>query len=135
MACIYKDDTEVDIDLSDVVIRTTKDSGPGGQHRNKTESCVVMTDKKTGLTVKSAKKSQHQNREIAKTTLIERIRTQQLTEEHNLVSQERKEQVGSGMRGDKVRTYRTQDNQCINHLNNNKVRLTDIQKGKLDKLW
>jgi peptide chain release factor 1 len=82
VACIYKDDTEIDVDLSDVVIRTTKDSGPGGQHRNKTESCVVMTDKKTGLTVKSAKKSQHQNREIAKTTLVERIRSQQLSEQH-----------------------------------------------------
>ena len=54
---------------------------------------------------------------------------------HQNLNDVRKDQIGSGMRGDKIRTYREQDDVVSNHLNNKKTRLKDILKGCLDQIW
>lgn len=130
-----KENEVYELRTNDITVRTTKDSGAGGQHRNKTESCVVMRHDPTGITVKAAKKSQHQNRKNARIELEKRVLTlqEQITAAKH--SSLRKEQVGSGMRGDKIRTYREKDNTVINHLNNSKARYSDIMSGDLEKLW
>lgn len=63
---------------NDVDLQTTRGSGPGGQHRNKTESCVVATHKKTGISVRVDMRSQHESRRIALKILSAKLRDQTL---------------------------------------------------------
>jgi peptide chain release factor 1 len=118
----------------DVDIRLTKDSGPGGQHRNKTESCVVMTHKPTGLQAKASSKCQHQNRREARAMLEERVGQHYAQQAFAEQSAERRQQVGTGQRGDKVRTYRTQDDSVVDQRSGLRARLRDVVSGKLELL-
>ena len=120
---------------SDIIIFTTKDSGPGGQHRNKTESCVIMRHEPTGIEAKAATKSQPQNKKVARELLEQRVSDYMSAKEKSKVDINRKEQVGSGMRGDKIRTYREQDGLATDHRSNKKVRLKDVMRGNLELLY
>lgn len=119
---------------NDIETFTTKDSGPGGQHRNKTESCVVMRHIPTGIEAKSAAKSQHRNRVLARQMLEARVMALFAGAAARNESDARKSMVGSGMRGDKIRTIRTRDDQVTDHRTGKKARLQDIQAGKLELL-
>lgn len=119
---------------SDIETFTTKDSGPGGQHRNKTESCVIMRHLPTGLEAKASTKSQHQNRRVARMMLEGRVQSHYNGLAKAQQDANRKAQVGSGMRGDKVRTYREQDDIVTDHISGAKCRLSDILIGKLELL-
>lgn len=115
----------------DIEVFTTKDSGPGGQHRNKTESCVVMRHKPTGIEAKASSKSQHDNRRVAREVLEARVAENYASKQRQAVDQTRRQMVGSGMRGDKIRTYRCQDDVVIDHASETKSRLRDVLSGKL----
>jgi peptide chain release factor 1 len=123
------DPTVPPLDYSSVDISTTKGSGPGGQHRNKTESCVVVTHRPTGITVRIDGRSQHQNKQAAMKLLAARVQEHNLNAAVAQQDQQRRAQVGSGMRGDKVRTYRTQDDQVNDHRTGQRWRLRDWVKG------
>lgn len=110
------------------------DSGPGGQHRNKTESCVVMVHRPTGIAAKSAAKSQHRNRAMAREILEARVAAHAAKIAASEEASKRRSQVGSGMRGDKVRTYRQRDEVVTDHRSGKKARLPDILAGKLEAL-
>ena len=118
-----------ELNMQEVDITTTKGSGPGGQHRNKTESCVVVTHKPTGIVIRIDSKSQHQNKALAlkilKSKLVE-IKENQVQVQANQI---RKEQVGSGMRGDKIRTYREKDDVVIDHRSDSKWSLNNWLRG------
>jgi len=116
---------------SDIKTFTTKDSGPGGQHRNKVESCVVMRHLPTGIEAKAATKSQFFNKQLARAMLESRVKDLELNKIKASVSADRKNQVGSGMRGDKVRTYRQQDDIVTDHRSGDKCRLRDVMNGVL----
>lgn len=118
----------------DILIFTTKDSGPGGQHRNKTESCVIMRHLPTGIEAKASTKSQHQNRKTARAMLEARVRSVVDERTSHARATNRKSQVGSGMRGDKIRTYRQQDDQVSDHRTGRKARLTKVRDGHLETL-
>lgn len=115
--------------FDELTIQTIRGSGPGGQHRNKTESCVVVTHVPTGTTVKIDGRSQSQNKHAALRLIASRIHShkEELLQQERV--QQRREQVGSGMRGDKVRTYRTQDDQVTDHRTGQRWRLRDWMKG------
>lgn len=119
---------------SDIEIRTTMDSGPGGQHRNKTESCVVMVHRPTGIAAKSAAKSQHRNRVTAREILEARVAALAAKNAASTEASNRRSQVGSGMRGDKSRTYRVRDEIVTDHRGGKKARLADILEGRLELL-
>lgn len=122
------------LEREDVEMRFTRDRGPGGQHKNKTDSCVVLTHRETGLTVKIDGRNQHQNRRVAYQVLEERLhgeRARAMRESRNAL---RAEQVGSGERGDKVRTYREQDDRVTDHRSGRTARLSDVLKGRLELL-
>lgn len=116
----------------DVEVTTTRGSGPGGQARNKTETCVVATHRPSGLTVRiDNERSQHQNRAMAYKVLAAQL-YQLERDNHKLAKDDdRKLQVGSGQRGDKVRTYRTQDDQVTDHRTGVKSNL----KRWYDGVW
>ena len=103
------------LDPRDVTIQTTKGSGPGGQHRNKVESCVVATHRETGVRVRVDMRSQHQSKTIALEILAARLAEQSAAAHTAARSEERRLQCGTGMRGDKIRTYRTQDDRVTDH--------------------
>lgn len=120
---------------SDIETFITKDSGPGGQHRNKTESCVVMRHLPTKIEAKSASKSQHRNRDLARALLEHRVREHYLAAAKRSTDVTRRQLVGSGQRGDKIRTYREQDGIVTDHRSGKKVRLKDVLRGKLSLLY
>lgn len=115
----------------DIETFISRDSGPGGQHRNTTDSCVVMRHRPTGIEAKSAAKSQHRNRAMARQMLEVRVAAHHAKEAATKAASERRQMVGSGMRGDKVRTYRTRDDQVTDHRSGRKMRLQDVLKGYL----
>lgn len=116
----------------DVEITTTKGSGPGGQHRNKTESCVIATHKPSGLSVRIDMRSQYEGRRIALSVLAARLSEAESAKASATRAADRRAQVGSGMRGDKVRTYREQDDQVNDHRTGRTWRLSRWRKGDWD---
>lgn len=119
------------LDQRDVDITTTRGSGPGGQNRNKIESCVIAVHRPTGLTVRiDNERSQSQNRATALRMLAARL--YQAASEHAKSERDqlRREQVGTGMRADKVRTYREQDDQVTDHRTGQKWRLKQWRRGE-----
>jgi peptide chain release factor 1 len=125
-ASVHLRDTEVEW-------QATRGSGAGGQHRNKTDSAVQVRHKPTGIMVRcEAERSQHRNRETAMQLLAARLQEQanhQTTGERNST---RRQQVGSGMRGDKIRTIRLQDNMATDHRTGNRIKVDDFLAGRLD---
>jgi peptide chain release factor 1 len=118
------------LDLRDVEIVTARGSGPGGQNRNKTESCVVATHRPSGLQVRiDNERSQHQNKAMAYKVLAARLYETERGRVSAARDDARKQQVGTGQRGDKVRTYRTQDDQVTDHRTGVKMRLSRWYNG------
>lgn len=118
----------------DILTFATRDSGPGGQHRNKTESCIVMRHIPTGIEAKASARCQHQNRRMARAMLESRVADLLAHGKKSARDDHRRQQVGTGMRGDKIRTYREQDDQVTDHRNGRKARLGDVRAGKLELL-
>lgn len=120
---------------SDIEVRTTRDTGPGGQHRNTTDSCVVMKHIPTGITAKAADRCQHQNRRTARAMLEARVSELFNKQAISKQAKDRQAKVGSGMRGDKVRTYREQDDQVVNELTGKRASLKKVRAGELGLIW
>lgn len=111
------DDSAVVIHDRDLDVKTCRGSGAGGQHRNVTDSAVVMTHKPTGIVVRcESERSQHANRETALGVLRARVWQAQRDAAAGARGAERRAQVGSGMRGDKRRTVREQDGRVTDHV-------------------
>lgn len=125
---------EIIIHPSEVEIITTRDSGPGGQHRNVTDSCVIMTHKATGIKIKQAKKSQHQNKREALRLLTKKVNNFYKTGRIEELAEERYEQIGDGGRGGKRRSYRVKDGKVVDHVSGKTAKLKDILRGKIELL-
>ena len=109
-------ETELRIDPRELLWRRSRGSGAGGQHRNKTESAVDLVHVPTGLTVHcESERSVHRNNAIALSrmrALLARQAREKTTADRDAL---RRDQVGSGMRGDKRRTIRAQDGSVVDH--------------------
>lgn len=130
VAVLEERDMDFKVDKRDIKYITTKGTGPGGQHRNKTESCVIAIHKPTGLSVKIDARNQHKNKALATRLLVERVREQERSASNRKRHTNRKQQVGSGMRGDKRRTYRSRDNRVVDHITGQKWRLSRWVRGE-----
>lgn len=125
---------EMRIPPGDLDITTARGSGPGGQARNKTESCVIAVHKPTGLTVRcDSERSQKQNRASALDILRAKLLEMRRSGQQAATAADRKRQVGTGQRGDKIRTIRTQDGVVTDHRLNRKIRFCDYEKGMLEE--
>lgn len=125
---------EYHLDDRDLEITTRRGSGPGGQHRNKTDSCVDIKHKPTGITVTVDGREQHRNKVIAKQILCAKLAAKERERGILQRNKDRRQQVGCGMRGDKRRTIRVGDNQVVDHILGKTVSYKDYAKGNLDKL-
>lgn len=114
----------------DVVIRVKRGSGKGGQHRNRTESCVVATHTPTGISSTIDGRDQHQNKRIALELLKKRVEDAVGDVSRMQRASAKNIAIGSGQRGDKIRTYRTQDDVVVDARTGEKMSLKAWLKGK-----
>jgi peptide chain release factor 1 len=129
------EDVDVHIDANDLRIDTMRSSGAGGQHVNTTDSAVRITHLPTGLVVTSSEKSQHRNREIAMQVLKTRLYDKERQRVHDERSADRKSQVGSGDRSERIRTYNFPQGRMTDHrINLTLYRLDQILAGDLDEI-
>ena len=123
---------EVVFNDKDFRIEWYSGTGAGGQHRNKHQNSCRLTHIPTGTVVTSQCRSRENSLDEAKGTLLARLNKAGSSSAYQEQAAERKSQVGSGMRGDKVRTYREQDGIVIDHRNDAKASLRLIEQGRLE---
>ena len=130
------DDVDVEIDPGDLRIDVYRASGSGGQHVNKTESAVRITHIPTGVVVACQdEKSQHKNKARAMKILTSRILDSMIAAQQRQVAADRKSQVGSGDRSERIRTYNFPQGRCTDHrIGLTLYRLDAIMAGDLDEI-
>ena len=112
-----------------------RSSGAGGQHVNTTDSAVRITHLPTGIVVTSSEKSQHRNREIALQVLKTRLFDLERQRVDSERSENRKLQVGSGDRSERIRTYNYPQGRMTDHrINLTLYKLDQILSGDLDEI-
>ncbi len=130
------EDVDVQIDPNDLQIDVYRSSGPGGQSVNTTDSAVRVTHKPSGIVVSMQdEKSQLQNREQALRVLRARLYERALAEQQAELAADRRSQVGTGDRAEKIRTYNYGERRVTDH----RIKLTvhnldEVLEGQLDEL-
>jgi len=120
---------------SDFKIEWFSGTGAGGQRRNKKQCSARIVHIPTGISESAQTRSRENSERLAMDKLIMRLDVMSSCEYVNDIAYERKEKVGSGMRGDKVRTYRFQDDIVTNHLNGAKASVSKIMEGYFELLY
>ncbi|WP_439155278.1 peptide chain release factor 1 [Yoonia sp.] len=129
------EDVDVQINPNDLRIDTMRASGSGGQHVNTTDSAVRILHIPTGIIVVSAEKSQHRNREIAMQVLKTRLFDLERQRVDSARSADRKSQVGSGDRSERIRTYNFPQGRLTDHrINLTLYSLGQVMQGDLDEI-
>ncbi len=110
------EDIEIDIRPEDIRMETIKSSGAGGQHINKTESAVRLIYLPTGMVVEcQEERSQYKNRDKAMRLLKTRLLDEKRREQHDRIAVERRSQVGTGDRSERIRTYNYPQSRVTDH--------------------
>lgn len=130
------EDVEVDINPADLQIDTYRSGGAGGQHVNKTESAIRITHIPTGLVVECQdERSQHKNRDKAMKVLKSRLYEQELNRQQQEIASDRKAQVGTGDRSERIRTYNYPQGRMTDHrIGLTLYRLEQILNGDIDEI-
>jgi peptide chain release factor 1 len=131
------EDVEVHINPADLEITACRASGAGGQHINKTDSAIRIVHKPSGLVVEcQEERSQLKNKERALKVLKSRLFAKLQSEQDAEISAERKSQVGSGDRSERIRTYNFPQGRLTDHrINLTLYSLSEIMEGGLDGLF
>ena len=127
---------EININPSDLRVDTYRASGAGGQHVNKTDSAVRLTHLPSGIVVECQdERSQHKNRARAMSLLQAKLLDEELSTQANEQAQERKLQVGSGDRSERIRTYNYPQGRVTDHrINLTLYKLSEIIEGDIDQV-
>lgn len=130
------EDVEIDINPADLQIDTYRAGGAGGQHVNKTESAIRITHIPTGVVVECQdERSQHKNKEKAMKVLKSRLLEAKREEQNSAVAEERRSQVGTGDRSERIRTYNYPQGRLTDHrIGLTIYRLEDILNGNIDEV-
>ena len=130
------DDVELEINPADLKIDTFRSSGAGGQHINKTSSAIRITHIPTGTVVECQdERSQHKNKDKALKVLKSRLLDAKVTEQQGAIAAERKSQVGTGDRSERIRTYNYPQSRVTDHrIGLTLYKLEEVLNGDLDQL-
>jgi len=130
------EEVDIHIEAKDLRIDTFCSSGPGGQSVNTTYSAVRLTHIPTGEVVSQQdEKSQIKNRQKAMKVLRARLYEKELRKQQDAIAKERRGQVGTGERSEKIRTYNFPQNRITDHrINFTTHQLTDVMNGDLSEL-
>lgn len=130
------DDVEIDINPADLQIDTFRSSGAGGQHINKTSSAIRVTHLPTGMVVECQdERSQYKNKDKALKVLKSRLLKVEQDKQHAEIASNRKSQVGSGDRSEKIRTYNFPQSRITDHrIGLTLYKLDDVLNGNLDEV-
>ncbi|MBQ6830770.1 MAG: peptide chain release factor 1 [Clostridia bacterium] len=130
------EEVDVDIDPTDLQIDTFRSSGAGGQHINKTESAIRITHIPTGTVVECQdERSQHKNRDKAMRVLRSRLLEQKQTEQQSAIAADRRAQVGTGDRSERIRTYNFPQGRVTDHrIGLTLYKIEAIMNGDLDEI-
>ena len=134
---VEADEVELEIDPTDLKIDYFRASGAGGQHINKTESAVRITYLPTNVVVECQdERSQHKNKDKAMKILRSRIYEAMQEEQNAKIASERKNQVGTGDRSERIRTYNYPQGRLTDHrIGLTLYRLEDVLNGNLDEVF
>ena len=130
------EDVDIEINPADLQIDTFRSSGAGGQHINKTESAIRITHIPTGTVVECQdERSQHKNKDKAMKILRSRILDEERRKQNDAIAGERKSQVGSGDRSERIRTYNYPQGRISDHrIGLTLYRLEAMLNGDIDEL-
>ncbi len=130
------EEVELTIDPNDLRIDTFRAGGAGGQHINKTDSAIRITHIPTGMVVECQdERSQHKNKDKAMKVLRARLYEQLVSERDSAIASDRKQQVGTGDRSERIRTYNYPQGRVTDHrIGLTLYRLDDVLNGALDDI-
>ena len=130
------EEVELDINPADIKMEVYRASGAGGQHVNKTSSAVRLIHVPTGMVAEcQTERSQTQNREYAMKLLMSRLYEAKLKEQNDEITKERRSQVGSGDRSEKIRTYNYPQGRITDHrIGLSIYQMEDFLNGNLDEM-
>ena len=131
------EDVDVDINPADLTIQTYRSSGAGGQHINKTESAIRIIHNPTGVVVEcQEERSQFKNREKAMKMLYSKLYEAKLTARDEAYAEERRIQVGTGDRSERIRTYNFPQSRVTDHrINLTLYKIDDMLNGNCDEVF
>lgn len=120
---------------NDLDYRWYSGTGPGGQRRNKVQCCLELIHKPTGISRTAHSASREANAKQARIDLERSLAEAKGNREHEERNVIRAAQVGLGMRADKRRTYRFQDDRIVDHETGRSTKASHFMRGKIDLLW
>lgn len=127
---------KINLKPDELEIKTTRGSGSGGQHRNKVETAVVVKHLPSGIVVRCENsRSQDTNKENALFILESRLKEIESKKAWEKRKNKRKDQVGSGMRGDKVRTIQVRNDNVTDHKSGKKTTYKKYKRGDFSDLF
>lgn len=130
------EEVEIEINAGDLQIDTYRAGGAGGQHVNKTESAIRITHLPTGTVVECQdERSQHKNKDKAMKILRSRLYEKMLEEQNEQIAADRRSQVGSGDRSERIRTYNYPQGRVSDHrINLTLYKLEQVLNGDMDEI-
>jgi peptide chain release factor 1 len=126
---------QVSVEEKDLRIEWYSGTGAGGQHRNKHQNSCRITHIPTGMVATAQCRSRENSLAEARTAILAKIDNKSKIQYNNDLASDRKLQVGSGMRGDKIRTYRFQDDVVKDHITDQTASVKKVLSGNFDLLW
>lgn len=135
VAVINPAEQQMEFKDSDFKIEWYSGTGAGGQHRNKHQNSCRITHITTGQIATAQCRSRQNSLDQAKSALLLTLKNSNIRQIKQELDADRKQQVGSGMRGDKIRTYRFQDDIVTDHRTGKKNSVKKVLNGYFDLMW
>lgn len=130
-----QDTTKAVVLDADIIIEWFSGTGAGGQHRNKKQCSCRLRHVPTGIITTAQTRSRDTSYQLAYAELVERVTAAAEARSQSETNAERSSQIGSGMRGDKIRTYRFQDDQAKDHRTGRTVKCSHVMRGNFRLFW